>query len=110
MTPSLRCNSAFIPNVSCPARNFCAAVDGAGGNVVTFDGNGWTAPVNIDSKAANSVSGAVLIFLMSVSCRSATFCVTRDTVGDALPPPVEAVIVRGDSELMRSPSVTLPPS
>jgi hypothetical protein len=71
------------PVVSCPASNFCAAVDGAGGNVVTFDGSSWTAPVNIDSKAAHSVSGPVLIFLMSVSCRSAAFCVAGDTIGDA---------------------------
>ena len=71
------------PVVSCPASNFCAAVDGGGGNVVTFDGNSWSAPVNIDSKAANSVSGPVLIFLMSVSCLSAMFCVTGDTIGNA---------------------------
>ena len=71
------------PVVSCPASNFCAAVDGAGGNVVTFDGSSWTAPVTIDSKAANSVSGPVLMFLMSVSCLSASFCVTGDSIGDA---------------------------
>jgi hypothetical protein len=71
------------PVVSCPARDFCAAVDGGGGNIVTFDGSTWSAPVNIDSKAANSVNGPVLIFLMSVSCHSATFCVAGDTIGDA---------------------------
>ena len=71
------------PVVSCPASDFCAAVDGADGNVVTFDGSTWSAPVNIDSKAANSVSEPVLIFLMSVSCRSATFCVAGDSIGDA---------------------------
>ncbi len=43
----------------------------------------WTAPVNIDSKAANSDKGPVLIFLMSVSCRSARFCVAGDSIGDA---------------------------
>jgi hypothetical protein len=71
------------PVVSCPTRHFCAAVDGASGNVVTFDGSSWTAPVNIDSEAANSDPGPVLIFLMSVSCRSARFCVAGDTIGDA---------------------------
>jgi hypothetical protein len=71
------------PIMSCPTSNFCAAVDGAGGNVVTFDGGSWTAPVNIDPEAANSVSGPVLIFLMSVSCPSATFCVVGDSMGDA---------------------------
>jgi transcriptional regulator with XRE-family HTH domain len=71
------------PIVSCPTSNFCAAVDGAGGNVVTFDGRNWTAPVNIDPEAANSVNGPVLIFLMSVSCPSATFCVVGDTTGNA---------------------------
>jgi hypothetical protein len=71
------------PVVSCPTSNFCAAVDGGGGNVVTFDGSSWTAPVNIDSEAAKSLSGPVLIFLMSVSCLSATFCVAGDTIGDA---------------------------
>jgi hypothetical protein len=71
------------PVVSCPARDFCAAVDGQGGNVVTFDGTTWTAPVTIDAKAAHSLNGPVLIFLMSVSCPSATFCVAGDTTGDA---------------------------
>ena len=52
-------------------------------NVVTFNGSTWSAPVNIDSKAANSVSGPVLIFLMSVSCLSAKFCVIGDTIGNA---------------------------
>ena len=71
------------PVVSCPASDFCAAVDGNGGDLVTFDGSGWTVPVNIDSKAANSDKGPVLIFLMSVSCRSARFCVAGDSSGDA---------------------------
>jgi len=71
------------PVVSCPARDFCAAVDGADGNVVTFNGSTWSRPVNIDSKAAHSVNGPVLIFLMSVSCRSAMFCVAGDTIGNA---------------------------
>ena len=70
------------PVVSCPATDFCAAVDGGTGNVVTFNGSTWTAPVNIDSKAADSVNGPVLMFLMSVSCRSAAFCVTGDTIGN----------------------------
>jgi hypothetical protein len=71
------------PVVSCPASNFCAAVDGQEGNVVTFDGSTWTAPRTIDSKAAHSLHGPVLIFLMSVSCPSARFCVAGDTTGDA---------------------------
>jgi hypothetical protein len=71
------------PVVSCPASDFCAAVDGAGGNVVTFDGRSWTAPVTIDPEAASSVNGPVLIFLMSVSCASAHFCVVGDSTGDA---------------------------
>jgi hypothetical protein len=69
--------------VSCPASDFCAAVDGAGGNVVTFNGRTWSAPVNIDAKAARSVNQPVLIFLMSVSCPSAALCVAGDTSGDA---------------------------
>jgi hypothetical protein len=71
------------PMVSCPTSNFCAAVDGAGGNVVTFDGDSWTTPVNVDSEAAKSVSRPVLVFLMSVSCPSAMFCVAGDSSGDA---------------------------
>jgi len=71
------------PIVSCPTSSFCAAVDGAGGNVVTFDGSSWTTPVNIDPEAAKSVSGPVLMFLVSVSCLSATFCVAGDSTGDA---------------------------
>jgi hypothetical protein len=71
------------PVVSCPASTFCAAVDGADGNVVTFNGSTWTAPVNVDAKAAKSVNESVLIFLMSVSCRSTVFCVAGDTIGDA---------------------------
>jgi hypothetical protein len=70
------------PVVSCPVSDFCAAVDGASGNVVTFDGSTWTAPVTVDSKAADSVSEPVLMFLMSVSCRSAAFCVAGDSTGD----------------------------
>ena len=71
------------PVVSCPTSHFCAAVDGNDGAVVTFDGSRWTAPVTIDSKAANSDKEPVLIFLMSVSCRSARFCVAGDSSGDA---------------------------
>jgi hypothetical protein len=71
------------PVVSCPSSDFCAAVDGNDGNLVTFDGRSWSAPVTIDPKAANSDQGQVLIFLMSVSCRSARFCVAGDTSGDA---------------------------
>ena len=71
------------PMVSCPVSDFCAAVDGNTGNVVTFDGGGWTAPVSIDSKAANSDREPVLVFLMSVSCLSAVFCVAGDSTGDA---------------------------
>jgi hypothetical protein len=71
------------PVVSCPTSSFCAAVDGGGGNALTFNGSTWSASVNVDSKAANSVSGPVLIFLMSVSCVSATFCVAGDSIGDA---------------------------
>jgi hypothetical protein len=58
-------------------------VDEAGGNVVTFDGSSWSAPVNIDPEAANSDREPVLIFLMSVSCLSAEFCVAGDSIGDA---------------------------
>jgi hypothetical protein len=72
-----------LSTVSCPSARFCAAVDGGGGNVITFDGSSWTAPVNVDSRAARSVSGPVLIFLMSVSCISAVFCVAGDSIGDA---------------------------
>jgi hypothetical protein len=71
------------PMVSCPTRDFCAAVDGNDGDLVTFDGTTWAAPVTIDSKAANSDRAPVLIFLMSVSCRSARFCVAGDSMGDA---------------------------
>ena len=71
------------PMVSCPATGFCAAVDGNDGDLVTFDGSRWAAPVTIDSKAANSDKGPVLVFLMSVSCRSARFCVAGDSTGDA---------------------------
>jgi hypothetical protein len=71
------------PVVSCPASDFCAAVDGADGNVATFDGRTWAPPVNVDQKAARSVNEPVLIFLMSVSCHSATFCAAGDTIGNA---------------------------
>jgi hypothetical protein len=50
--------------------------------VVTFNGSTWSPAVTIDSKAARSVSGPVLIFLMSVSCHSARFCVAGDSTGD----------------------------
>jgi hypothetical protein len=77
-------SSAGEPDsVSCPTSKFCAAVDGNDGNVVTFDGTSWTAPVNIDAEAANSDREPVIVFLMSVSCPSAVFCVAGDSTGDA---------------------------
>ena len=72
-----------LSTVSCPSARFCAAVDGNDGNVVTFDGTSWAAPVNIDAEAAHSDRTPVLIFLMSVSCLSAVFCVAGDSIGDA---------------------------
>jgi hypothetical protein len=71
------------PVVSCPTSKFCAVVDGNDGNVVTFDGISWTAPVNIDVEAANSDKTPVLVFLMSVSCQSAVFCVAGNSSGNA---------------------------
>jgi hypothetical protein len=75
------------PVVSCPTNDFCAVVDGAGGDVVTFGGRGWTAPVSVDPEAAQSVGGPVLEFLMSVSCSSGRFCVAGDSVGSAFVAP-----------------------
>jgi hypothetical protein len=71
------------PVVSCPTSKFCAVVDGNDGNVVTFDGTSWTPPVNIDAEAANSDKTPVLVFLMSVSCQSAVFCVAGNSSGNA---------------------------
>lgn len=59
--------------VSCVSASFCVAVD-SNGYVLTYDGNAWSTPHNIDSSH----------HLFSVSCVSNSFCVAVDGVGNVL--------------------------
>lgn len=61
-----------IPGVSCVSTIFCAAVDSQG-NVVTYNGSQWTAPLSIDGNE-----------LDAISCTSSTFCVAVDDVGNTV--------------------------
>ena len=62
-------------SVSCPSATFCAATDQYG-QVLTFNGTSWSAPVTISSPfdPQDDIFGAV-------SCTSATFCVAVDQYG-----------------------------
>ena len=63
-----------LTSVSCvTGSTWCVAVDNAG-NVLYFDGTGWSQPDPIDSGTS----------LNSVSCASETFCVAADSNGDVL--------------------------
>ncbi|HEY5245601.1 MAG TPA: hypothetical protein VIJ60_08020, partial [Acidimicrobiales bacterium] len=54
-----------LTDVSCPTTTFCAAVD-TGGNVVTYAGGRWAAPINVDPASTGGFT--------SVSCSTTTFC------------------------------------
>jgi hypothetical protein len=59
-------------DVSCPASNFCVAVDGTG-SVFTFNGNSWSAAVPVDGQTP----------LVALSCPTSSFCVAIDGSGNA---------------------------
>jgi hypothetical protein len=78
-------NSYEVASIACPysvsGARLCLAVDG-GGNYTYYNGQTWSAPIQIDSAA-----------LTSVSCSDPSFCVAVDDSGNALvngstsPPP-----------------------
>ncbi len=76
-------SSEAVDVLSCASSSFCAAVDGRAGNVITFNGTSWAAPVNITSYFVNYelVSGGPP-YLVSVSCPSAAFCAVGDNIGN----------------------------
>jgi hypothetical protein len=64
-------------SVSCSSASFCAAVD-ARGNVVTYNGAGWSHPANIEPP--QDMGGG----LNSVSCPTSRFCIAIDGSGHVL--------------------------
>jgi hypothetical protein len=62
--------SHSLTDVSCPTATFCAAVD-SGGNVITYSGGQWSAPVNIDAAGNQGFA--------SVACPTSTFCIAVST-------------------------------
>lgn len=64
--------STPLTSVSCPASDFCTAVDGQG-RAVQYIGRAWTPPRRIDSTS-----------LTSVSCSGPGFCAAVDREGNAL--------------------------
>ena len=74
----------YISSVSCPAANFCAAVDGllpqgfnsgnGSGELFVYNGFTWSSPSSIDG-------GAVI---QSVSCATSGFCIAVDQSGHAI--------------------------
>ncbi len=64
-------NGGVITSVSCPASNFCMAVD-SDGNAMLWNGSTWSVPELVDSSGAH---------LYSVSCPSASFCMAAGSGG-----------------------------
>jgi hypothetical protein len=74
----------YLESLSCPADNFCVAVDGLlpdgfgavaqTGNVFLYNGTTWSTPQNVDGSG----------ILRSVSCPDATFCVAVDQSGNVV--------------------------
>lgn len=74
----------YLSSVSCPSQRFCLAVDallpqgyGTGngtGEMFTYDGTTWSAPVTIDSQAN----------IQSVSCATPQFCMAVERSGRAI--------------------------
>jgi hypothetical protein len=74
--PRLIDRNELLASVSCPSASFCVAVDGSGGNAITYNGKSWSAPKRIDTGTGQAV--------MSVSCPTASFCVAVDNLGRAI--------------------------
>jgi hypothetical protein len=77
--------SGGVTSVSCPAPNFCVAVD-AYGRAVTWNGRAWSQPVQFDQYAlpATQDNGTGLFnYYESVSCTSSGSCDAIDELGYA---------------------------
>lgn len=64
--------TATLEGASCPTTSFCAVVDEKGNALTETDGT-WSAPVSLSPSDPGAVVG------LSVSCTSATFCLTVGT-------------------------------
>jgi len=76
--------SAPTTDISCPTTTFCAAVD-YGGNVITYSGGAWSAPVSLaPGKGIDSVSCPTATFCMAVSYLAAKYSIFNGTSWSAL--------------------------
>jgi len=66
-----------LRTVSCPETTFCMAVGEYGNTAIRWNGQSWSAPVQIDP-------GGARVEVTSVSCASAHFCAAVDTLGRVL--------------------------
>lgn len=73
--------SSSFTGISCPTTTFCAAVDQRG-EVLSFNGQGWSAPTRIEPGQASAT--AIGISPTAVSCPTASRCVAVDDHGGAL--------------------------
>jgi hypothetical protein len=73
--------SSAAYRVSCPSRSFCAAVNAAGGDVLTTSNPAGGASA-WKTTAVDGTSG--LVKLVGISCPSRSLCVATDTGGDVL--------------------------
>jgi len=83
-TPTAVYAHSFATSVSCSSASFCAAVDN-GGAPTAYNGNSWSTPVTIDCSCFcgfGVCDGSYARYLNSVSCASASFCVTVDSDGN----------------------------
>jgi len=74
----------YLRSISCANADFCVAVDGrlapgfgggtGSGNAVTFDGNAWSSPTDVDGSNV----------ITSVSCPTPQFCLAVDASGNAI--------------------------
>lgn len=71
-SPTNHCGAGGGMWVSCPAASYCMAADSLG-NVITWDGKGWSVPAKADQ-----------VGFRALSCASASFCEAIDSRGDAV--------------------------
>ncbi len=66
----------FLVDVSCATTTFCVAID-SNGNEITYNGEKWSKPKNIDMNLGP-------LKLNAISCSSNIFCVVVDLTGNAI--------------------------
>jgi hypothetical protein len=67
-----------IGEISCASTTFCEAAFGH--QTVTYDGSGWSAPINLAS--ASQTEGSSSPGIEAISCPSSTFCAGAGTTSD----------------------------